>query len=369
MKRYPYIEVSCIDDLPTPCTGTNIIAHYVFQYIDFNLIPTYALENKFVDCCFFGCELPKEMYSVLESSLVLPRMNMRYQCFRKSLYDGMSLYAGFDPENDATYPDSFDYQVYNDYAEQGCRINDIRIMLSRSLHDHSISDALYDFIDRYREDDITGIMGGHALKRTDKMYKQIVLISKSLTEKGKLMISGGGPGAMEATHLGAWMAGRDKEDVYEALRMLSVAPTYKDAGWLASAFWVMHKFPQERFHSLGIPTWYYGHEQSTPFATDIAKFFDNGIREEVILSISKGGIIFTPGSAGTIQEIFQDAAQNHYSTYGPSSPMIFFGEEYYNHEIPVYPLISDLLERGKYQKLRLSITDNPQEVIDTLLAF
>ncbi|MFA9565888.1 MAG: hypothetical protein ACERLM_14455, partial [Acidimicrobiales bacterium] len=30
-----------------------------------------------------------------------------------------------------------------------------------------------------------------------------------------------------------------------------------------------------------------------------------------------------PGSAGTAQEVFQDAAQNHYETFGPPSSMVF----------------------------------------------
>ena len=40
-----------------------------------------------------------------------------------------------------------------------------------------------------------------------------------------------------------------------------------------------------------------------------------------LLAIAKHGVIYAPGSAGTIQEIFQDAAQNHYSSFGPPSPM------------------------------------------------
>ena len=128
------------------------------------------------------------------------------------------------------------------------------------------------------------------------------------------MASGGGPGAMEATHLGAWMAGRSMEEFDDAMAILSVAPTFRDEGWLRTAFEVRTKYPQNKYRSLGIPTWFYGHEPATPFATHIAKYFFNSLREDVLLSIAKGGIIYSPGSAGTIQEIFQDAAQNHYAT-------------------------------------------------------
>ena len=39
--------------------------------------------------------------------------------------------------------------------------------------------------------------------------------------------------------------------------------------------------------------------------------------------IAKGGVIYSPGSAGTMQEIFQYAAQNHYRAFGYESPMVF----------------------------------------------
>ena len=46
--------------------------------------------------------------------------------------------------------------------------------------------------------------------------------------------------------------------------------------------------------------------------------------------------------------------------------MVFLGMEFFTREIPIYPLLEDLLARGKYRNLLVSITDDPQEVIDTL---
>ena len=183
------------------------------------------------------------------------------------------------------------------------------------------------------------------------------------------MASGGGPGAMEATHLGAWMAGRTEAEFDDAMDILSVAQTFRDEGWLRTAIEVMLKYPQLKYRSLGIPTWFYGHEPSTPFATDIAKYFYNSVREDTLLSIAKGGIIYSPGSAGTIQEIFQDAAQNHYETFGSPSPMVFLGKEFFTQEIPIYPLLENLMAQGKYRNLLISITDDPEEAIETVLSF
>ena len=121
--------------------------------------------------------------------------------------------------------------------------------------------------------------------------------------------------------------------------------------------------------SLGIPTWHYGHEPSTPFATHIAKFFENSLREDNILTLAFGGIIYAPGSAGTLQEIFQEAVQDHYLSYGFASPMIFLGTEFWTDEVPVYPLLQRMMETGKYKNLLLSITDDIDEAFTVVQQF
>ena len=174
---------------------------------------------------------------------------------------------------------------------------------------------------------------------------------------------------MEATHLGAWMAGRSEVDTDDALVMLKEAPSFKDRLWLETALQIMKKYPQELYVSLGVPTWLYGHEPATPFATHIAKYFDNSIREDSILTIAKGGIIYSPGSAGTMQEIFQEAVQNHYLSFGYASPMIFMNMRYWTEELPVYLLMEHLVKTGKYKNILMSLTDSTEEIIKTILDF
>jgi hypothetical protein len=70
-----------------------------------------------------------------------------------------------------------------------------------------------------------------------------------------------------------------------------------------------------------------------------------------------------------MHEIFRDAVQNHYLSYGFSSPMIFLGTQFWTEEIPVYPLLLKLSERGKYKNLSLTLTDDPEEIIGQLLSF
>ncbi len=364
-----YKQISRLSELPAP-DDSGVVAHYVFQYIDFNQAPQYvAAHHRFSDCFFFGCEIPSAMDGIGSSCLVFPRLGLTYNVFRGSLYTGETLYSGYDPENEDSFATCFDTRVYSDYVRKGTHGGNIRDTLGRSLHDHAIVEAMNDFIGRFDERQVVAVMGGHALLRTEEAFRNVAYMGKILTENGKIMASGGGPGAMEATHLGAWMAGRTMEEFDDAVSMLADAPSFRDPGWLRTAFEVRKKYPQDKYHSLGIPTWFYGHEPATPFATQIAKFFMNSVREDLLLSIAKGGIIYSPGSAGTIQEIFQDAAQNHYSSLGYSSPMVFLGKDFYTNEVPVYPLLQELLEKGKYHNLILAITDDPDEAIADILTF
>ncbi|MBQ9217657.1 MAG: hypothetical protein IJ160_05740 [Muribaculaceae bacterium] len=292
-----------------------------------------------------------------------------YDVSRSSLYSPQELYAGFEPDKPETFDTCFDTKVYRHFIAHGKRASTPVESMARTLHDHGIHIAMDKFFEQHGAQQCIGVMGGHAQLRTSPEFRQVALVSKRLTELGFVMLSGGGPGAMEATHLGAWMAGRTEAELDDALQILAVAPSFTDSLWLSSSMKVKMKYPQEQFVSLGIPTWLYGHEPSTPFATHIAKFFENSVREDSILTLAFGGIIFTPGSAGTLQEIFQEAVQNHYLSFGFPSPMIFVGEHFWTHEIPVYPLLEHLMTTGKYKNLLLRLTDKPQDIIDELVAF
>ena len=298
-----------------------------------------------------------------------------YDVTRTRLYDGADLYMGYVPSTDEeadnmSYIHCYDSKVYKHYMTLGKNAKNVNESLARTLHDHGIRKALDAFLEEHDSRRCVGIMGGHALLRTDPLFSRIVLLSKRLTEEGFCMLSGGGPGAMEATHLGAWLAGRTLEEALEAIAILAAeAASFKDRKWLSSALFVMRRFPQSQYVSLGVPTWLYGHEPSTPFATHIAKFFENSIREDSILTMAFGGIIFTPGSAGTMQEIFQDAVQNHYLSFGISSPMVFLDKQFWTEVMPVYQLLQQLMDSGRYKNLLLSITDDTEEIEKVLKRF
>lgn len=285
------------------------------------------------------------------------------------LYDASTLYKDYDSNRPESFANCYDQLIYRHFLATGKKADTQLESLARSLHDFEVTQAMNRFLADYEPKRIVAVMGGHGLLRNEPMYKEIALLSKELTERGSLMVSGGGPGAMEATHLGAWLAGRTDEEVEQALYTLTLTPDFKNEGWLEAAFTVMEKYPQKEYKSLSIPTWLYGHEPSTPFATHIAKLFENSIREDTLLTISCGGVIFTPGSAGTLQEIFQETVQNHYMSFGISSPMVFLGRKFWDEEVPIYPFMEEMVEKGRYKNLRLTLTDSSQEAIQELLAF
>jgi predicted Rossmann-fold nucleotide-binding protein len=218
------------------------------------------------------------------------------------------------------------------------------------------------------------------MERRDPFYAKVANVARLLTSEGFLLVSGGGPGAMEATHLGAYFASREKKDLDTAIEMLKQRPNgaepgqeFKDKDWLHRAWRVMESFPIptgcfDRCKSIGVPTWLYGHEPPAPFATHIAKYFANSVREDGLLAIANHGVIFAPGSAGTTQEVFQDAAQNHYGNQGVYSPMILFGEQHWTEVRPVWPLLSKVAKGKEYGEL-IALTDSEEEIVRRIRMF
>lgn len=341
------------------------LSNLAFQGLNFNEVENRLMQIEVTGCLFLDCEISEQLTKYLYyNNYIFPKLNVPYSIYPSGLYNKDKLYGGYDYRRPETYLATMDKIVYDYYKKMGgSETRNIKETLARSLHDHSIYDAKHEFLSAYDERKVLAIMGGHKLRRDDELYLQTAKLSKTLTEKGYLMCSGGGPGAMEALHVGAWFAGKTDIELKDAVNMLRPAPIYSHPDWLKTSYIVLEKYPDTQFKSLGIPTWLYGHELSTPFATHIAKFFENSLREEGLLAIAKGGVIFSPGSAGTMQEIFMDLAQNHYESYGFASPMIFLCKQYWTKEYPVYPLIESLVEEEKLNKIDVAIYDTNEEVV------
>ena len=204
-------------------------------------------------------------------------------------------------------------------------------------------------------------MGGSSNKRSDPFYRKTAQLARLLTQEEYFVVSGGGPGMMEAANLGAYFAKHTDDEFDAAIKTLKEVDDYSDIEkWISKAREVKSKFGKG-CESLGIPTWFYGFEPTNMFATHVAKYFDNSIREGGLVQIGRRAVIFVPGSAGTRQEIFMDAAQNHYGTTGQYTPMIFLGLRQYAVDTPVYPIVQ-WLATTNYKDLLL-IGDDPEEIV------
>lgn len=358
-----------LSDLLLFIRNRNVVEKIAVQALDLSSIENEILCTGFSKCIFLGCKMNTYIIDhLLPDNFIFPQLDVPFNSYPNKLYNRKSLYSKFDSRNPSSYAHTYDKIVY-DYYQASLKNLTIKDTLAQRLHDHSITDALTDYLRPIPERKRIAIMGGHQMSRTDDRYRQITELSKALTEKGFLMLSGGGPGAMEATHVGAWFAGKSSSNLDDALQILSQASVFSHPDWLASAFEVIEKYPQPSFESLGIPTWHYGHEYPTPFATHIAKYFENSVREEGLLALAKGGVVFSPGSAGTMQEVFQDLAQNHYKSYGYASPMIFLDRAFWTHARPLYPLIERMQRDGALNNLHIAAYDTNDEIIARLMKF
>ena len=69
-------------------------------------------------------------------------------------------------------------------------------------------------------------MGGHQLVRGSEGYAEAARLGRALAATGRTVLSGGGPGAMEAVDLGAALVG--PPDHLAALELLSGGPRFAD---------------------------------------------------------------------------------------------------------------------------------------------
>ena len=351
---------------------TEGLAWTVIQGLDLRQETALVLREPCTDAVFLGCQFEDAAarHAMETGGLIFPRLpDQPYRCYRPSLYTVEELMEGYVKGRPDSHSESLDQRIYAHF-DAVRRQGDPPILetLAQRLHDHAIDDALADLLHGGGEDrQVVAIMGGHSMRRTDPAFRQVALISQQLASHDPrvLMASGGGPGAMEACNLGAWLAGGGEAALDQALSTLSRAPDYAHLEWLDTALEVRETMPSSS-DSLGIPTWFYGHEPPNLFATHIAKYFSNSLREDGLLAIAKHGVVYAPGSAGTVQEIFQDAAQNHYGTFDDVSPMVFLGRRYWTEKKPVLAVLENLSTGRQYAEM-ITVVDEVEEVVEFIL--
>ncbi|MEV4276798.1 hypothetical protein [Actinoplanes xinjiangensis] len=333
-------------------------------------------DTMFVGCHLAGPEV--ETGLILRGAHVVPPFDGRpYPTHPALLYTPEDLAAGFAEHG---FAGMYDTAVYRHFVDHGGAVPDIREALAQRLHDAGIDNALGKALNEWAAVHGTGgaigIMGGHAAARGSEPYRMVAALTRRLAAANRLIVTGGGPGVMEAANLGAYFASFDEAALDTAIDRLSVAPHFMDhEPYTAAALSVRaaHPLPaldvagRLRHGGLALPTWLYGHEPANLFAGQIGKYFSNAVREDSILRLSRGGIVFAPGWAGTVQEIFQAATKTFYATDGPSGAYVFLGVEHWSR-LPVADLLGPLLARSPHgdQSDLIVITDSLDEAMAAL---
>ena len=275
------------------------------------------------------------------------------------LYTRDDLMQGWHPGAD--HSATLDGRIYAYVKAHGGRAPDVDEGLAQRTHDHFIDVALARFLMQAGRP-VVGIMGGSGTLAADPNYRRVVHLAAAIAGRGYLVVGGGGLGIMEAANLGAYLADASDAERDGAVDALAAAPpwTTEPAGYMGVADGIRERFAPGGV-SLAIPSWVSTGEPISQFASHIAKYFSNSIREDGMLAVATAGIVFAPGGAGTMQEIFQDAAQNAYRTFG-RSPMAFLDTRHYCVETGLYPALERQAERLGFTDL-LSAGDEPEQII------
>ncbi|MER6594088.1 hypothetical protein ABT214_19995 [Micromonospora purpureochromogenes] len=350
-----------------------------------DLTRTEVAGALFVGCRFASREVGADLVR-RGANVVPPFSGLPYPTQPSHLYTPEELAAGFA---EGGFAGMYDTRVYAHFREHGGALPDVREALGQRLHDHGVDNALVDatrsWLATHGPQSVVGVMGGHAVPRGSVPYRMAAVLGWELARADRLVVTGGGPGVMEAANLGAFLAGRPAEELTAAIDLLAVAPDFTDHDrYTAAALAVRERYatgpavPEQRgpeldwarSGGLAIPTWLYGHEPANLFAGRIAKYFSNAIREDTILRLARGGIVFAPGRAGTVQEVFQAATKTYYGTDGASGAYVFLDRAYWTRELPIESLLRPLFAASPFGDLSTTVhlTDDVREAVRVLTA-
>lgn len=313
---------------------------------------------------FLGCTFDEGVEDSLRSrgALIFPKLHgIPFNPYRGNLYTPEELYANISITEYESTPDA---RAYNWSMLPGRR-SSLDATLAAALHDHAIGHALDELLTNgWAEARLVGVMGGHAARRDSGEFAGAAWLGRLLAQEGFTVTTGGGPGCMEAANAGAYLSGLSDADFRSELAELSAVPGFRPSvtAWARAAYKVAERNPAGA-ESLGIPTWFYGHEPPNLFASRIAKYFANSVREAILLQLCNAGIVFLPGSAGTVQEIFQDACENYYGAPETITPMVLVGKDHWQERYPAWPMLQSLAE-GREMAARIFLVDSVEEAMD-----
>jgi predicted Rossmann-fold nucleotide-binding protein len=292
-----------------------------------------------------------------------------YSAGRDRLYTVEELMAGY--RSDAPMQ-SLDARLAAHVKASGIPPTDVDEAIAQVVHDQGVDQAMRAFVAASVADgrDVAGVMGGASTPRDAPAYRLAAQTAKALSEGGFLVATGGGLGIMEAGNLGAYFAGRPDEELHAAIDDLERCPSYwgHEAEYVDSARSIAARRPAGA-PSLAVATWRYESEPISQFATHIAKLFQNAVREDGLLSIANAGVAYFQGSFGTLQEIFQDLAQNGGAAPAHRAAMVFVDTAAYGQLGSPFHLARARAGRAEapFDDL-VTLADSPEAVVAAMRA-
>ncbi|WP_406121574.1 LOG family protein [Streptomyces sp. NBC_00989] len=354
-------EIETVEDFDATVSSRGTLAGYRVQAVDLTDRTRELLTTDTSGAVFLGCPMRDEAAAKIraDGALVFPPVpHLPFDPYRGHLYTPAELFDSLGKGYEQT-PDALAYAWLQRTKADG----DIYASMLRAVHDDSVTDALDELLRGAR---VVGVMGGHAMARGTEAYGGAARLGRELSRAGYTVATGGGPGAMEAANLGAYAAPYEDDMLEEACELLASSPSFSPSitDWAQRAFDVRTRWPKGN-HSIGIPTWFYGHEPPNAFASHIAKYFANATREDGLLARSNAGVVFLPGAAGTVQEIFDNATPNYYESRGEPTPMVLVNREHWTERLPTWPLLC-ALARERPMEARIALVDRIEEAPEAL---
>lgn len=368
-------EIESLDDFDARLAGITSLSGWFVQSVDLTERGEVLRKVQVTGAVFLGCLFDEATEASLRArgAMLFPNLpHLPFDPYRAGLYDADELYGHDDGRTLLTglpYAESRDAEIYA-WAHDAHLHHTLETSLAIALHDHSITDALDEATDHLDPAAVVGVMGGHAVRRGEPAYRDAMDLGAGLTDAGRTVLTGGGPGAMEAANLGAYLSPYGVTAREAAAELLAAAPSFAPSidVWARAAFEVRQRWrPDGAGHSIGIPTWFYGHEPPNAFATEVAKYFTNALREDTLLARCRGGIVYLPGAAGTVQEIFQAVTENYYAAVvSDVAPLVLVDREHWTRRLPAWPLLEALGE-GRTMGQRLHLVDSIDEALEVLV--
>ncbi len=347
------VEIDRLEALRTLLARGETLGGVRLQDLDLHAVEAQLLNRTDVtDLVVLGGRLSPALtlHLIQHGAIVFPSdPKAPVDVYRARLYTADELYAGLSgPLGYAGTPDARAFAWTLDRRSG----RDAYVTMLRAIHDESMTDTLDEILDGLP---VVGVMGGHEAQRGSGVYRAAARLGHLLADSGCVVATGGGPGAMEAANLGAYAA--SPTDLDAAVAVLATVPSYRPevGAWAQLGLQVREQLGRRPdsddrsglpLRSIGIPTWFYGHEPPNVFGQGIAKYFSNALREDGLLARCTAGTVVLPGAAGTVQEIFQAVTRLYYGrltgTGGTLPPLVLVGRSHWQRLLPTWPLVRAL---------------------------